>query len=743
MKFSTLSHHAGISHKRGPFTFYSAVRGQDNTSNVVLVKLISKEHPYFLEGARQLEHEHRLSQHLDLTRIMRSLSLEKSQDYVALVFEDSHIISLDRIIKRKLNTLEFLLFANDICYALLELHSKHIVHSNLNPQNIYYFFSDNLFKIAGLEFAQFEHENYQSDEDRHLFKDSIPYISPEQTGRTTLRVDHRSDLYSVGMIFYEMLTNQLPFNADTPADWMYCHLAKVPAPPSDLNPKVPTMVSKIVSKLLNKVPKERYQSAYGLKMDIERCLTQFKNENRIYSFSLAGNDIPARIETPKHIYGREKELNLLSLAYKRVSSFGITELALILGYAGVGKTSLINSFLQKLSGPFIFASGKFDEYNRTVPYFAIKQALANLCRQLLSKNEDELKSWKNSISAESSISIAIIANLVPEVQFITGKQPPIASQSGPEAKHQFQNAFKAFIKVFSKIDHPLILFLDDLQWADDESLDLIEYLLAQKNVEYFFLIGAFRDHEINASHPRATALQKLEQVGVRNTLIKLNSMTRDELKVMLKDILQTDSQNVDQLSEIIHEKTEGNPFFSIELLKNIESQNLIWFNWIQKRWEWDSDSILKMEYSSNVIDLMTDRLRRLPESSQRLLMFAASLGNFFQKSVLLIASNWTEKELDQELNLISSLGFIVEASQGNDSGFSFVHDRIRQTAYLLIPETDRAGIHLQIGRRLISGLSPSLIDLWSFDLANHFNFASSLLCSEEEIERVVILNLSA
>jgi predicted ATPase len=405
-------------------------------------------------------------------------------------------------------------------------------------------------------------------------------------------IDSRSDLYALGVTFYQMLTGSLPFTTADPMEWVHCHLARRPLAPADRRKEIPGAVSAIVIKLLAKTAEDRYQTAAGLESDLRRCLTGWEAQRRIDDFPLGECDTPDRLLIPEKLYGRQREIETLLASFDRIVNGGVPELVLVSGYSGIGKSSVVNELHKVLVPPRgLFGSGKFDQYKRDIPYATLAQAFQNLIRPLLSKSEAELSKWRDALRDALGPNGRLIVNLVPELQLIIGEAPPVPDLPPQDAQRRFQLVFRRFIGVFARPEHPLALFLDDLQWLDSATLDLIENLLTQSDVRHLMLIGAYRDNEVSSSHPLTRKLDAIRKAGAPVQEIVLAPLRRLDLAQLIKDALRCESDRATALAELIHEKTEGNPFFAIQFIGSLVEEDLLAFDYGAGRWSWDLNRI--------------------------------------------------------------------------------------------------------------------------------------------------------
>ncbi len=565
-------------------------------------------------------------------------------------------------------------------------------------------------------------------------------MAPEQTGRMNRSIDSRSDLYALGVTLYEMLTACLPFTASDPMEWVHCHIARQPTPPRERYKNVPASVSAIVMKLLAKTAEERYQTAAGVESDLRRCLTEWETQRRINEFSLGEHDTPDRLLIPEKLYGRAHEIDTLLASFDRVVASGTPELVLVSGYSGIGKSSVVNELHKVLVPPRgLFASGKFDQYKRDIPYATLAQAFQSLIRSLLGKSEAELRTWRDALHGALGPNGPLIVDLVPELKLITGEQPPVPALPPRDAQRRFQLVFRRFIGVFARPEHPLALFLDDLQWLDAATLDLLGDLVSQPDVQHLMLVGAYRDNEVNCFHPLMRKLEAIRQAGARVKEVILAPLALSDVGRLIADALHIEPERVTPLARLVHERTAGNPFFAIQFLSALAEEALVTFDHSDGRWFWDLSRIQAKGYTDNVVDLMVGKLNRLPIETQKALQEFACLGNSAEIATLCIVHGTSEEEVHSDLWEALRQEFIVRL----EGSYKFAHDRVQEAAYSLIPEQVRAEAHLRIGRLLIARTPPERREEAVFEIVNQINRGAALITSQAERDQIAELNLIA
>ncbi|MGA2581617.1 MAG: AAA family ATPase, partial [Bryobacteraceae bacterium] len=604
--------------------------------------------------------------------------------------------------------------------------------------------------LTGFGIASLLPRERQAPAPPELIAGTLAYMSPEQTGRMNRSIDARSDLYSLGVTLYQMLTGVLPFAAADPLEWIHCHIARQAIAPADLR-AVPEHLSAITMKLLAKNVEDRYQTAAGLEADLRRCLSAWQSHGRINPFPLGMDDSSDRLLIPEKLYGREREVNALLTAFDRVVAQGTAELVLVSGYSGVGKSSVVND-LHKVLVPTrgLFASGKFDQYKRDIPYATLAQAFQMLVRQILVKSKAEVDHWRDALLEALGPNGQVMVDLIPEVEFVIGKQPPAADLPPQEARGRFQLVFRRFLGAFARPEHPLALFLDDLQWLDIATLELLERLITDPDVRHVLLIGAYRDNEVSSSHPLMRTLAAIREAGAKTQEIVLAPLGLDDVERLIADALHSGPDSAGPLALSVYEKTGGNPFFTIQLLNSLAEEGLLRFDRDaaapnKSNWTWDLDRIRAKGYSDNVVDLMLGKLRRLSHQTQSALQQLACLGNVADMALLSVAFGQSalgqskEEEIHAPLWDAVRSGLILRL----EGSYAFLHDRIQEAAYALIPASARAEVHLRIGRKLLASSTAGGLAGHLFDLANQLNRGAELLVDYDEKARLAAIDLEA
>jgi PAS domain S-box-containing protein len=713
--------------------------GAHGDRQAVLAVLPAAEHPT-PDSLNRLTHEYELKDDLDGGWAVRPLQLVREHGRTLLLLECPEGEPLDRLIRPPVEIGRFLRLAIALSAAVGRLHERGLIHKDIKPTNILANLPTGQVWLTGFGIASRLPRERQSPDPPEFIAGTLAYMAPEQTGRMNRSIDSRSDLYSLGVTLYQMLTGSLPFTASDPMEWVHCHIARKPTPPSERLENVPAPVSAIIVKLLAKRAEERYQTAAGVESDLRRCLIDWDTRGSIGEFPLGEHDKPDRLLIPEKLYGRAFETEALLASFDRVVATGTPELVLVSGYSGIGKSSVVNELHKVLVPPRgLFAAGKFDRYKRDIPYATLAQAFQSLVHPLLSKSEAELRIWRDAFRQALGPSGLLIVDLVPELKLIIGDQPPVPVLPPRDAQRRFQLVFRRFIGVFARPEHPLALFLDDLQWLDAATLDVLEDLLTQPDVRHLMLIGAYRDNEVDFSHPLMRKLEAIRKTGAAVRQILLAPLSREDLEQLIEDSLRCDPERAASLARLIHEKTAGNPFFAIQFLSSLTEEGLLEFDHREPRWSWDLNRIHAKGYTDNVADLMVGKLSRLPLKTQKALQQLACLGNSAEFTLLTMIYGESQEQIHGDLREAVNAGLVLH-SEGT---YRFLHDRVQEAAYSLIPEKLRAEAHLRIGRLLAASVSPEKRDEAIFEIVNQLNRGSRLITSAEERKRIAELNLIA
>ena len=755
---------------------------------IVAIAILNDQYPSLSELSK-FRNQYIITHKLNLDGVVKTYALENFGNGWALIMEDfagiswlEHATDAQNFIDLKQQGKQgerrdskfnngqvlrkFFQIATKVVEILEELDRNQIIHQKIQPQNILINPKTQQVKLKDFSLASLLPKNRQLWQNTSFLEEILPYVSPEQTGRINRGIDHRSDFYSLGVTFYQLLTGQVPFPEIDPIELMHAHLTKEPIPPSQVNPAIPVMVSKIVLKLLAKNPEERYQTALGLRHDLEECQQQWEQKNDIASFNLGLRDICDRLMIPDKLYGRVQEIETIQSAYNRVCQ-GHKELLVVSGYSGVGKTALIEQVSRSiLRQRGYFLKGKFDQFLRNQPLAAIISAFQGLIFQLQTETPKSLEYWRRKLLQALGGKGQIIIDVIPELETIIGQQPPVTKLEPSAAQNRFNLIFSKFIRVFAVFESPLVIFLDDLQWADLASLKFIQQLISDQDIGSLLLIGAYRDNEVSPAHPLILKLEaiaenihELENALVAVNYIALAPLNRLTLNSMIADTFYCSEALAFPLTELIWQKTQGNPFFSIELLYFLHQEELITFDRDRGCWQCDLAQVKVLAVSDDVVEFMAGRLQQLSASSQNLLKIAACIGNEFALDTLAIA--YGKSELDTAIELRQALqeGLVLPISEiyqfvlsdrskviedlNSTVPYRFLHDRVQQAAYELIPESDKVVTHFQIGQLLLNQTPVAAREEKVFAIVNHLNMAIELIQPQSERDNLAQLNLTA
>src|ERR1700730_12511585 len=713
--------------------------GADDDRNTVLVVLPAAEHPTS-DSLNRLTHEYGLKDDLDDAWAARPVALTHHNERMTLVLKDPGGAPVDRLLGRPLDVSRFLRIAIPLAGGLRQVHERALIHKDIKPANILVDAASDGVWLTGFVIASRLPRERQAPAPPEVIAGTLAYMAPEQTGRMNRSVDSPSGLYALGVTFYALLTGQLPFTPADPMEWVHCHIARQPMPPKERVGGVPGPLSAIVMKLLAKTGEERYQTAAGVEADLRRCLAEWETHGRIDPFPLGAHDSSGRLLIPEKLYGREREIETMVAAFDRVVANGSPELVLVSGYSGVGKSSVVNELHKALVSPRgLFASGKFDQYKRDIPYTTLAQAFQTLVRQILAKSEAEVGHWRGALEDAVGPNGQLIVNLIPEVEFIIGKQPPVPDLPPQDAQNRFQMVLRRFLGVFARKEHPLALFLDDLQWLDAATLELLEQLITDPDVRHLLLVGAYRDNEVSPSHPLMRTLEAIRKTRARMQEIVLAPLELDDVGRLVVDSLHCNRDSAHPLAQLVHEKTGGNPFFAIQFLTGLAEEGLLAFDADAATWISDLARLRAKGYTDNVVDFMVAKLKRLSDTTQQALKQLACLGNVAEIATLTRVHGVWEAGIHTALWEAASAGLILRL----DRSYAFLHDRVQEAAYALIPEDERAAAHLQIGRVLASQAPSEELEEKIFEIVNQLDRGATLIHSREERDRVAELNLIA
>ena len=715
---------------------YRAVDRADG-KRVLLKTLGSRHGP---KDVLRLKREHEMGWPLESTAILRTIALATVEGMPVLVCEDFGGLPLARLIGEPIGVERFLELAIHIVTAVAALHRERAVHKDLKPENIYVHPTTGEVKLTGLGLASRLPRELTAVQPPLLIEGSLPYLSPEQTGRVARAIDSRSDLYSLGVVFYQLLTGRFPFQAKDALEWIYCHVARVPPSPRVVVPTLPLPLAAMVQKLLAKMPEDRYQTARGLVYDLERCAAGWRRHGSIGSFALGKRDVADEPRVPDRLYGREREVSALLGAFERVVSSGAAELLLVTGPPGVGKSALVAELRQPaLRERGLFLSGKFDQQARDIPYSTLVQAFTRLVLDLLAQDEEHRSAWKGPLRQALGIEARLIVDVIPPLRLLLGEPPPLVEVPLLDAEPRFRRVFLDFLGVFTRPEHSLVLFLDDLQWADAASLRLLEEAVTAPDTHHLLLVGAYRQNEVDPPHPLVQMLERIRKTSTPVSEVALAPFGMEDVLTLLADTVRSDRERVRPLAAVVCAKTAGNPFFVLQFLSVLHQERLLWLDEHSLTWRWDIARIEARGYTDNVIDFMLQRLTGLSAATQSALTVAACIGNECELPILALVYGKSEEETCRDLCEALDAGLILQ-TRGQ---IAFVHDRVQQAAYALLEPARRTRMHLQVGRLLFEQTPAERMQDRLFEIVTQLDLGLSFVADEPERLRIAELNLRA
>ncbi|MGB0385687.1 MAG: AAA family ATPase [Ardenticatenaceae bacterium] len=779
-------------------------RATSADNQAVILKTLKEAYPA-PETIAWFRREYEVTRQLDVAGVVDVYALERDQHRLVMVLEDFGGASLARLgVAGQLSLEEFLGLGVKVCDILGQIHAANVMHKDINPANIVLNPTTGQVKVIDFGISTKLSRENPTFRNPKLLEGTLAYLSPEQTGRMNRAMDYRTDFYSLGVTFYELLSGQLPFDSDDPLELVHSHIAKQAAP-LHLLADVPRAISSIINKLMAKNASERYQSARGIRADLAECQRQLETDGQIEPFPLAQQDLSDRLLIPPKLYGREAERAELLAAFERVAN-GTSEIMLVVGYSGIGKSALVQEVYQAITARRgYYVAGKFEQFQRDIPYLAFRQAFQALIRQLLVESEAVVATWREKLLAALGSNGQLLINMVPEVALIIGPQPELPELGPTEARNRFNLVLQRFVNLFTQPDHPLVLFLDDLQWADRASLTLIQRLMTTANSRFLFLIGAYRDNEVRPGHPLRLTLDEMKNGGVTTNQIALSPLPLPDIAQLIADTLHCNKTSAQPLAQLVLDKSGGNPFFIRQFLKSLASESLITFDEPRGAWQWQLAPIQRQAYTSNVVEFMAGQVKKLPQQTQSLLSLAACIGNQFDLNTLAVVYKQSKTHTALDLWPAISQGLLFplsdpylmpfghkrrpelvegspdpsalrpfdrlrapqavpelvegqEPGQGTASGhpldnaelshevaatYKFAHDRIQEAVSSLIPAADKQAVHLEVGRLLLSQLPTQRREERVFDLVNQLNQGRRLIENQGERDQLAELNLLA
>ncbi len=736
-------------------------RGQQQTTQIsVIIKILNSEYPR-LQDLIAFKNQFAISQIIDHPNIIKCYGLEKYGNSYALILEDFSGISLSEYTKsQKLDLNSFLPIAIAITKALEFLYTKRIIHQDIKPRNILINPQTQEIKLIDFSISSLLPKETADIQSLNGLAGTLVYMSPEQTGRMNRGIDYRTDFYSLGVTFYELLTGQLPFHSQNHLELIYYHIAKEPINPREVNPQIPQVLADVIIKLMAKNPDKRYQTARGIRYDLEICQQILLTQGEVSNFELGKRDISDRFLIPAKLYGREQEIITLLQAFENVIT-GNKELMLVAGFSGIGKTAVVN----KVHKPIVrekgyFISGKYDQFQRNIPFSALVQAFRSLMRQLLTENTVQLQEWKNQILSALGEQGQVIIDVIPELENIIGQQPAVPELTGNASENRFNLLFSKFIQILATNKHPLVIFLDDLQWADIASLKLIKLLMSAKDTAYLLLIGAYRDNEVNSGHPLIMTLDDIHQENITINQITLLPLEQAHINLLVTDTLYCPKSHSQDLTKLLFKTTQGNPFFTNQLLKSLHEDGLITFNFSLGYWQCDINAAKALYQSDDVVNFLKIQLQKLPEHTQYILKIAACIGNQFDLSTLSIVCEKSPTQIASHLWDALQEELIIPENESYkfftdkelevdifDSNltvkYKFLHDRVQQAAYSFIADVDKSATHLKIGQLLLKNTNAAQWEEKIFEIVNQLNMGINLITNQSEKYELAKLNLIA
>ena len=731
----------------------------------VLLKICQAQYPTqrdLNEYTYEYEITRKLVDDRHITGVLKPYKLEHQNNTLILVFEDfpGEFIKITPIASTE-SLIGFLNLAVKITELLGEIHQGNVIHKDIKPGNILVNPHNGEVKLTGFSIASLLPQENQTIINPTALEGTLAYIAPEQTGRMNRAIDYRADFYALGCLFYQMVTGQLPFLAEDPMELIHAHIARQPIPPHQLNRHLPTTVSAIILKLLAKTAEDRYQSAFGLKADLEFCLQQLQTQSLEIQplpepFIPGQQDVSNKFKLSQRLYGRKQDVTDLVAVFDRVSQ-GTAQVVLVTGYSGIGKSALVNEIHKPIvqrGGYFI--SGKFDQLQRSIPYFSIIQAFEELIRQLLTEPEERIQTWRKKLLQALGNNGQVIVDVIPPLELIIGKQNPVMELGPTESQNRFNLVFQNFIRVFAQPEHPLVIFLDDLQWIDSASLNLLNLLITAEDSQNILWIGAYRDNEVDQAHPLMLKLNEWRSRDISIHKIHVQPLQLHHIQHLIADTLSRPPEQVHAFAELVLKKTGGNPFFVNQFLKSLYQENLLQFNGEVGQWQWNLAEIQSAGFTDNVVELMAGKIQKLPAKTQNALKLAACIGNEFTLSVLSTVYETSLEQTAADLwdavreELIVPIGDgykyleknLASRSEVSPISYRFLHDRIQQAAYTLIPTEQLPEVHLKIGRLLLNS-NVDKFDTYQFDIVSHLNLGRELITSPQEKHQLVQANLLA
>lgn len=723
-------------HETRGSVFYKTVLKETNEPAVLQRLKIQNVNPSELAVLRQ---EFNAISGKGYGNVIRYCGMIEQKDAVALIMEDfpGEPVS-GRVSNAPLSVDVFLDMAIQLADVVGELHQDDMIHGAITPFHILVDMKTGDVRLTGFGFiSSFTHEN-DALYDGNVIMDTLAYISPEQTGRMNRPVDYRTDLYSLGISFYHMLTGAVPFMDLHPMMMFHSHIARHPVSPSDIIPTIPRVLSDIVLRMIEKTPEDRYQNSYGLKVDLETCRSHLRNTGNIEPFTIGRHDISKRFNIPQKLYGREAEIEKLLASYEGICRGG-KEVMLIAGPPGIGKTALVRELdkaIVEKNGYFI--SGKYEPLRKDVPISALIQAIMGLVREMLAESQKRISIWKDRILTAVGNNGRVITDVIPDVELILGPQPDVATLNAEETRNRFNFVIEGFIGAIATPEHPVVLFLDDLQWADTVSFELIGRLCGNPEIRHLFIIGSYRDSEVGSGHPLSGMITGIEHHGITVQSFALGPLREFDIRRLIVDFLKSSHEEGAILAALVYEKTGGNPFFINQFLKKLFEMKYISFE-PGHGWRWDNDTLSGLQVTDNLVELLVDKIRGLSNETIEILKICSCVGNRFDLDMI---SRVTGKTLDRVLPGITEAireGLVGKTPQT----YIFLHDRIQEAANSMIPDPDKAAYHYRIGRVEFERNDSLNLKKKLFYIVDQLKFGKNCISSNGEKKEFIRLCLDA
>lgn len=711
---------------------------ETENQNPVIVKILKTATPSAAAVAK-VKNEYQIIRTIRHKGLVPVLGMVEDNGRLAVVSGDINGQSIESCIEKQPFALkDFLKAGIEISDTLSEIHHNEIFHGEISPAHLYIDQKTGDVRITDFGVNSLLTRKYDELYNEDVIRESLCYISPEQTGRMNRWVDYRTDMYSLGVLFYQMLTGQVPFFSNDPMEVIYSHLAVSPAPPSKLNPKIPKMVSDIVLKLLSKNAEDRYQNASGLCQDLKKCLAALDRHNKISKFSLGKNDIPRRFLIPQKLYGRSEQIKTLLNAFEQACS-GETRVFMVAGAPGIGKSALVNEIHKPIVAKRgFFVTGKYEQYRKDVPYSSIIQAFQSLVRQILSQSDYEIILWKDRLEAALGQNAKVITDVIGDVELIMGPQPDVPVLGPEETRNRFNLMFERFVGVFSGANYPLVLFLDDLQWADLASLDILNTIICGDIVSHLMVVGAYRDNEVDSDHALPAILSEIAASGVQVESISVQPLTGNQVTRMINDHLKGAETKASVLSDIVIKKTGGNPFFVNQFLKTLYDERMIWLD-AKTGWAWDVAKISDMQVTDNLVELLVEKINKLKPDTREILKICSCIGNRFDLEVI---AHLQEKTVE---NVLASLreAILEGLIDGTDHLYFYHHDRIQEAAYSLLNPEEKSFIHYRVGKKVVEEANGGALNGKLFYVADQLNAGVKWVSENKETALLAQFNFEA